>query len=118
MFQSICPIIKWQSKKANIVANALSRSQPREIEDSTVIMAMVIEDQFSTLSGVSMDPDEKVLQKWMKAYQANLSYKTALNQLCQEKQHQEHFLTPKDLMLVMKGINSRSLFLSPCTKKF
>ena len=66
LFQSIRPTIKYQPGKANVVANALSRSQ-RELEegsmdDSTVAAAVGVKAQISALSGVSIELVAKDLQ--------------------------------------------------------
>ena len=56
--QSICPTIKYQSGKANVVANALSRSQRKEIEDSMddpMATATTVEEHVSALSGFNME---------------------------------------------------------------
>ena len=102
LFQSIRPTIKYQPGKANVVADALSRSQRGMTEDSTMLKATATEDQVFALSGVSIEPEPEDLQKWMTAYQEDPSHKTAFHQLRQGKPFCEYFLTPKGLMAVNK----------------
>ena len=58
LFQSIRPTIKYQPGKANVVADALNRSQRKLEEDSTddvATAAAMIERHVLTLSGASME---------------------------------------------------------------
>ena len=58
LFQSIRPTIKYQLGKANVVADALSRSQHKLEEgsiDDTAVAATMIEQNLLALSGVSME---------------------------------------------------------------
>ena len=70
LFQSIRPTIKYQPGKANVVADALSRSQRKEIEDSMddpMATAAVVEVHVSALSGISVELTAEDLQTWTKA---------------------------------------------------
>ena len=58
LFQSIRPTIKYQPGKANVVANTLSRSQRKEIEDSKddpIATATVVEEHVLALSGFNVE---------------------------------------------------------------
>ena len=65
LFQSIRPTIKYQSGKANVVADALSRSQ-RKLEegsmDDIATAAAMIEQHVLALSGVSAEITAENLQ--------------------------------------------------------
>ena len=71
LFQSIRPTIKHQPRKANVVVDALSRSQHKLEEGSTdnsAAATAMIERHVSALSGVSMEMTAEDLQKWTTAY--------------------------------------------------
>ena len=59
LFESIWPTIKYQPKKSNVVADALNRSQRKEIEDSKddpMAIVVAIEEHMLALSGFSVEP--------------------------------------------------------------
>ena len=70
LFQLIRPTIKYQPRKANIVADALSRSQRSITEESIIIKAKVdtIEEQVFALSVATLEPTAEDVQVWRKAY--------------------------------------------------
>ena len=58
LFQSIRPTIKYQPGKANVVADALSQSQKKEVEDSMddpEVTTVAVEEQVSALSELSVE---------------------------------------------------------------
>ena len=58
LFQSICPSIKYQLEKTNVVADVLSRSQRKYAEDSidnSAVARMEIEEKALELSGISVE---------------------------------------------------------------
>ena len=80
LFQSIRPTIKYQPRKANAVADVLSQSQRKEIEDSKddpMATAAAIEEHMSTLSGFSVELIAEDLQAWTKAYKEDKRYVAA-----------------------------------------
>ena len=72
LFQSIRPTIKYQPRKANIVADALSRSQRCNAQDIPSILPMSEDkddqDQLFVLSGMGVQLLKDMQQKWNMAY--------------------------------------------------
>ena len=67
LFQSIRPTIKYQPRKVNVVAGALSRSQRKEVAgsiDDLAANAPTEEEQLLTLSGFSMELLAEEFQQW------------------------------------------------------
>ena len=84
LFQSIRPTIKYQPRKANVVADALSQSQRKEIEDSMddqMAIVVVVEDHMSALSGFRVEFMTEDLQTGTKAYKEDKSHIAAYMKL-------------------------------------
>ena len=83
--QSIRATIKYQPKKANVVANALSRSQRKECENSMgdpVEIVAAVEEQVLTLNGFDVELTAKDLQQWTKVYKEDKGHVVAYINLC------------------------------------
>ena len=75
-FQSIRPTIKYQPRKANVVADALSHSQHNTTEDSTVELAKNnLDNKFYALASITIAPSEEDLRIWHQAHLENPSTK-------------------------------------------
>ena len=69
LFQSIRPIIKYQPGRANSVADALSRSQTKDIEDSMddpMALVVAIKKQVLALSGSVWSSWQKIFRHGLK----------------------------------------------------
>ena len=86
LFQSFHLTIKYQLWKANVVANALSRSLRENVEDSTdnlaIMIAVVIEEVVMVLSGESMELIIEDLEKWTTTYKEDQSQVVVYTELC------------------------------------
>ena len=104
LFQSIRPTIKYQPWKANVVADALSRSQ-RKLEegsaDGAITATAMIERHVSALSGVSIEMTAEDLQKWTTAYKEDKSHVTIYLKLRQGQKYEDFYLTPSGLIIMV-----------------
>ena len=120
LFQSTRPTIKYQPEKANVVADALSRSQ-RKLEvgstDDVATAAVMIERHVSTLSRTNVELTTKDLQQWTKASKEDKGHVAAFMKLCQGQKYEDFYLTPPRLMARMMGVDRKSSFLSFCGSK-
>ena len=101
LVQSIRPTVKYQPRKANIVANALSRSQCPAAEDTKEATAE--EEEVLQLTNSSVEPQGEDLQTWKKAYQEDPKVKTVLYKLRQGQPCGEQYLTSTELLAVKQG---------------
>ena len=84
------PTIKYQLGKANVVADALSRSQRKLEEGSTddvATVATMIERHVLTLSGASVELTTEDLQQWTKAYKEDKGHVAAFMKLRQGQKY-------------------------------
>ena len=86
--------MKYQPGKANIVANALSRSQRPVTEDTEE--ATVEEEEVLQLTSSSIQPQAEDLQTWKRAYQGDPRLKTVLYKLCHGQPCGGQYLTPTE----------------------
>ena len=75
------PTIKYQTKKANIVADALSRSQRATAEELGQASEVGAQEEVLLLSGSSVESQKEDLQKWKKAYEEDPKLKIVLTKI-------------------------------------
>ena len=100
LFPSINPVIKYTPEKANIIADALSRSQ-RKIEES--INAQDNLGELMAMTEVTINLDQEECQNWIKAYERDPVLKTALGDIRAGRHHGDYVLTSEGLIAVVKN---------------
>ena len=92
--------MKYQPRKANIVADALSQSQrpvAEELEEATV------EEEVLQLTSSLVEPQIEDLQTWKRAYHKDPRLRTVLYKLREGLPCGGQYLTPAGLLVVKQG---------------
>ena len=121
LFQSIRPTIKYQPGKANVVADAVSQSQRKEIEDSMhdpMAIVVAVEEHVATLSGFSVELTAEDLHTWTKAYKDDKSHIVGYTKLCLGQKYQDVYLTPSGLMAKMVGGQQKIIVPGLCNNTY
>ena len=109
VFLSIRPTVKHQPGKANIVADALSRSErpiAKYTEEATS------GEEILQLTSNSVEPQAEDLQMWKTAYRKDPRLKRVLYKLCQGQICGGQYLTLAGLLAVKQG-DLRKLVVPP-----
>ena len=107
LFPSIRPLVKYQPGKANIVADALSRSQRPAAEETK---EATVEEEVLQLTNSLVEPQAEDLQTWKRAYQENPKLKTVLSKLHRGLPCGGQYLTPAGLLVVKQGDLQKLVF--------
>ena len=93
--------MKYQPGKANLVTNALSRSQRPAAKETEEAIAE--EEEVLQLTSRLVEPQAEDLQTWKKAYQEDPRLKTVLSKLRRGLPCGGQYLTPAGLLVVKQG---------------
>ena len=107
LFQSIRPTIKYQPDKANIVADALSRSQRGTSDADAKDQGLhkeqkEDEDAVFALMGTTMTMQPAKVKRWKQAQADDPKIQPTIQQLQQDRKLDHYQLTPQGLLVIMK----------------